>query len=165
MESVDPNHSSSFSSQSSKMEFLLSMFQIQTLLNLTFFPQLPAQPTHYPPQPFQQIQQNPQATQQPPVHPQQIARPFQQPPFFQQPPQVNFPQQGQIYRPQQQTGMRCTNCGLTNNNIEMCFRIQRQALDTNVWFYCKMPGHRSNVCVHRPNIIRPAQTDSNQGNA
>ncbi len=82
-----------------------------------------------------------------------MSRPFQQTPFFQQPPQVNFPQQGQIYRFQQQTGMRCTNCGLTNNNIETCFRIQRQALDTNVYFYCKMPGHRSNVCAHTPNII------------
>ena len=137
-------------------------FQNPNFTPPNFLPRLPAQ---YPPQSFQQNQQNPQATQHPPVHPQQISQPFQQPLFFQQPPQVNFQQQGQIYRPQQQTGMKCTNCGLTNHNIETCFRIQRQALDTNVCFYCKKPGHRSNVCIHRPNIIQPAQISSNQGNA
>ena len=137
-------------------------FQNPNFTPPNFLPRLPAQ---YPPQSFQQNQQNPQATQHPQVHTQQISQPFQQPLFFQQPPQVNFQQQGQIYRPQQQTGMKCTNCGLTNHNIETCFRIQRQALDTNVCFYCKKPGHRSNVCIHRPNIIQPAQISSNQGNA
>jgi hypothetical protein len=63
--------------------------------------------------------------------------------------------------------MRCTNCGLSNHNIETCFRTQRSALDANVCFYCKMSGHRANLCPNRPNVIRSALPGSTQtqGNA
>jgi hypothetical protein len=44
----------------------------------------------------------------------------------------------------QQSGIKCTNCELTNHNIETCYRNQRQALDAKVCFYCKNTGHRAN---------------------
>jgi hypothetical protein len=117
-----------------------------------------APPSNYPTSQFQQLPQPfPRATQQPP--PQQ----FQQPP---RPPQVTFQQPNQNFNPRP-SAMRCTNCGLSNHNIETCFRAQRSALDANVCFYCKMSGHRANLCPNRPNVIRSALPGSTQtqGNA
>jgi hypothetical protein len=134
-----------------------------------------SQPSHYPnpnfppldfslqppvPQFPQPLRTFPQAIQQPT---QQTNQRFQQPPRPFQPPQPTFQQP---IRPQQ-SGMKCTNCGLTNHNIETCYRNQRQALDANVCFYCKNTGHRANGCPNRPNIIRPAPPGflQTQGNA